>query len=124
MAADRKITNGFLDTTPVQRPRTIQRRRAPLNRTKTIQLKEAIDFARENGYLYAVYEKREDGNYYLINEAYLSDISETTPIIVKTDGSGTSFNEFTTADKTHCFRLHNNFNLPNMIHGLSIKTLR
>ena len=81
---------------------------------KTVKLKEALEFAKENGYLFAVYEKKDD-NYILFNEAYLSDIAEDTDIIVKTAGAATDFNEFTTADKQYCFRLHNNFNVPKII---------
>ena len=114
MAKDRVITNGFLDKEPVQRPRTIKRRRAPLNNTKKVKFKEAIDFAKENGYLFAVYEN--DGeNFVLKNDAYLSRVHEQEEIVVKIVGSGVSFNEFETADGNHCFRLHNNFNVPKII---------
>jgi len=114
MAKDRVITNGFLDKTPVKRPKTIQRRHAPLNRTKTVQFKEAVDFAEENGYLFAVYDKEGD-NFVLKNDAYLSRVHERTEIVVNVVGSGISFNEFVTVDGQYCFRLHNNFNVPKVI---------
>ena len=85
---------------------------------KTIQLKEAIEFARENGYIYAVYKKISDGNFHLSDSCLSNtdlDEDETTPIIVKTTGACTDFNEFTTEDGKFCFRLHNNFNLPEVI---------
>jgi hypothetical protein len=85
---------------------------------KTIKLKEALDFAKNNSYLFAVYEKQDD-NYVLFNEAYMSDIAEDTDIIVKTIGAATDFNEFITADKQYCFRLHNNFNVPKIIPIIS-----
>jgi hypothetical protein len=81
---------------------------------KKVELKEALDFAKNNGYIFAVYEKRDDV-YVLINECYLSDIEEHTEIIVKTGGFGTDFNRFMTADGMHCFQLHNNFNVPKTI---------
>ena len=81
---------------------------------KTVKLKEALKFAKKNGYLFAVYKKKDD-NYVLFNEAYMSDIAEDTDIIVKTTGAATDFNEFITEDKQYCFRLHNNFNVPKII---------
>ncbi len=92
----------------------MQPRKAPLNRTKQTELKEALDFAKNNGYIFAVYEKKDD-NYVLFNECYLSDIDEHTPIMVKHECYGTDFNEFTTVDGNYCFRLHNNFNVPKII---------
>ena len=80
----------------------------------TIKLKEALEFAKKNGYILAVYKKQDD-NYVLFNEAYMSDIAEDTDIIVKTTGACTDFNEFITEDKQYCFRLHNNFNVPKII---------
>ena len=81
---------------------------------KIIKLKKALDFAKENGYIFAVY-KKEDNNYIIQDEAYLSDIYESEEIIVKTTGAATDFNEFMTKDKEYCFRLHNNFNVPKII---------
>ena len=82
---------------------------------KKIQLNEAIEFARENGYLFAVYEKGEDGNFHIINEAYTTEVDPLTDIMVKTTGAATDFREFTTVDEKFCFRLHNNFNVPKVI---------
>jgi hypothetical protein len=85
--------------------------------TKTIKLKEALDFARENGYLLAAYKRigkgflLHDDNFYI---NYNVEDGERD-IVVKTTGACTDFNEFTTTCGQFCFRLHNNFNLPNMI---------
>ncbi len=92
----------------------IQPRRAPLNRTKKVLFKEAIDFAADNGYLFAVYDRSGD-NFVLKDDAYMSRVHELEEIIVEVVGSGVSFNDFTTADGNHCFRLHNNFNVPAII---------
>ena len=86
----------------------------PKTKTKTILFKDALNFAKENGYIFAVYEKQ-DNNYVLKDDAYLSDIYENENIIVKIVGSGIDFKEFITEDKNYCFRLHNNFNVPKII---------
>jgi len=102
-------------------PKTMQTRKAPLNRTKKvrcIQFKEALDFAAENGYIFAVYDKQGD-NFVLKDDAYMSRVHEQEEIIVRIYGCGLNFNEFTTADGQHCFRLHNNFNVPKIIPIIS-----
>ena len=81
---------------------------------KKITLEEALTFAKENGYVFAVYEKKDDV-YVLFNKCYLSDIDEDTEIIVKTNGFGTNFNRFMTVDGQYCFVLHNTFNVPETI---------
>ena len=81
---------------------------------KQVELKEALDFAKDNGYIFAVYEKKDD-NYVLFNECYLSDIDEDVLITVEIVGTGISFREFTTVDGKHRFLLHNNFNVPKII---------
>jgi len=81
---------------------------------KTITLKDAVEFAKNNGYLFAIY-KKEDNNYKICSFCYTLEIDLDTEIIVKTTGAATDFNEFTTKDKEYCFRLHNNYNLPNII---------
>jgi len=83
-------------------------------KTRIVKFKEALDFAKENGYIFAVY-KKEDNKYTIQDEAYMSDIYENENIIVDIVGEGISFNEFTTEDKEYCFRLHNNFNVPKII---------
>lgn len=82
----------------------------------TICLKEAEDFAKENGYLLAVYQKdSKDGHYHLISD-FNDLIPENTSILIQQDYNGQkNFNEFITEDKEYCFRLHNNFNLPKII---------
>ena len=86
--------------------------------TKKIQFKRALDFAKDNGYLYAIYEKRGE-NYELVADIHslvFDDyITEETKIIVKTIGCATDFNEFITEDGQYCFRLHNNLNIPKFI---------
>lgn len=81
---------------------------------KVIKFKEALQFAREGGYIFAVYCKR-DNNYILKDSAYMSDIYEDTNIIVDVEHGQTNFNKFITEDKQYCFRLHNNFNVPSVI---------
>ena len=92
----------------------VEPRRAPLNLTKKVLFKEALDFAAENGYIFAVYDRKDD-NFVLKDDAYMSRIYELEEIIVEVVVSGVSFNEFTTADGNHCFRLHNTFNVPAII---------
>ena len=86
---------------------------------KTIKMKEALKFAVENGYMFAVYSKRSDG-YYLIEDSFIAESyeDEDFDIIVKTTGAATDFNEFTTKDKQYLFKLHNNFNVPEIIPTL------
>ena len=44
------------------------------------------------------------------------DLDNDTDIIVETQGeTQTSFSEFVTADGNYCFKLHNNYNIPNVI---------
>jgi hypothetical protein len=90
-----------------------------------VKLKEALTFAKDNGYVFAVYRK--DGNNYLLhNEAYLSDIDENVNIVVKLRGhnfSDMDFNEFTTEGGEYLFKLHNNFNLPKLIPIIEKKTI-
>ena len=82
---------------------------------KTIKLKQAVEFTKNNGYLLAVY-KKEDDAYRLYDPCHNDDIVDiNTDIVVKTTGAATDFNEFTTKDKQYCFRLHNNFNIPKII---------
>jgi len=83
---------------------------------KTVKLKDATKFASENGYLYAVYKKGDDGNYHKVEDVvWDTPLDPEWDIVVKTTGAATDFNEFTTADKEYCFRLHNNFNVPDVI---------
>ena len=84
---------------------------------KTAQLKEAIKFAKENGYILAVY-KRNGNHYKLYENCYTDDvkgIDENTDITVRIMGSSINFNEFASKDKDFFFLLHNNFNIPNII---------
>lgn len=83
----------------------------------TIKFKEAREFARDNGYLYAYYEKQEDGNWHLITEEadYDTDISDDTEVLVMNVRGNLNMKEVVTPDKTKLFRLHNNFNLPRII---------
>ena len=83
---------------------------------KKVKLNEALTFAKENGYLFAVYQKKENGNFHKVEEAIWDTLfSEDEEIMVKTTGASTDFNEFETVDGNWCFRLHNNFNTPNII---------
>jgi hypothetical protein len=83
---------------------------------KKILLDEACKFVRNNGYLLAIYKKQDDGNFHILSEAYTIEIDPMlTEIMVKTTGAATDFNEFETVDGQHCFRLHNNFNVPKII---------
>ncbi len=87
--------------------------------TKIIELKEAVEFAKENGYLYAVYTKNND-NYDLFLNCYDGEtVDEDSNIIVETTGEGDGlqlhFNKFTTEDGQFMFILHNNFNIPKVI---------
>ena len=87
---------------------------------KKTTLLEAANFANENGYLYAVYQKKEDGNFHKIEEAiWESPVDDTTEIMVKTTGACTDFKEFESVDGQFCFRLHNNFNTPEVIPVLT-----
>ncbi len=86
---------------------------------KIVKLKEATQFAVNNGYLFAVYKMGDDGSYHKIencaNNPFDTPIDPEWEILVKTTGAATDFNEFTTVDKEYCFRLHNNFNVPDVI---------
>ena len=83
---------------------------------KKTTLRKAAEFANDNGYLYAIYQLGEDGNYHILEEAiWEAPVDDTTEIMVKTTGAATDFNEFISVDKQFCFRLHNNFNVPAII---------
>ena len=87
--------------------------------TKIIKLKEAIEFAVENGYLYAVYTKNND-NYELFQNCYdYETVDEDSNIVVETTGENNGlqvhFNQFATEDKQFMFILHNNYNIPKTI---------
>lgn len=82
---------------------------------KTVKLEYAYKFARNNGYQYAIYQLAEDGNYHIMSFCFTNHINLQTEIIVEIVGAGIDCNEFTTKDKQYCFRLHNNFNVPDII---------
>ena len=84
--------------------------------TKTVTLETACKFVRENHYLLAIYRK-EGHNYQKISDCFTLEVDTETPIIVKTTEPPTTidFTEFITEDKKYCFRLHNNYNVPNII---------
>lgn len=83
---------------------------------KIVKFSEAAIFAKDNGYWFAVYKKGSDGNFLLVETCLWSvDIDNETEIMVNRMGAATDFNEFTTVDKQYCFRLHNNFNVPDII---------
>ena len=80
--------------------------------TKIMKLKEAIEFAKNNGYIFAVYTKQND-KYILHDESYIDDIDENEEIEVEIDSARQiNFNKFITVDKSCAFILHNNFNIP------------
>ena len=81
---------------------------------KTVKLKKAVEFVKDNGYVLAVYKR--DGNHYkLLNKCYTDDVDVDTDITVRTTGAATDFNEFKTKDKDYHFILHNNFNIPDTV---------
>ena len=87
---------------------------------KIVRIQEAIDFVNENGYLLAVYEKEQDGNFHKRTDDIRSLPSfPDRKVVVKTMGAATDFNEFTTVDRQLCFKLHNNFNIPEIIPAFS-----
>ena len=84
---------------------------------KKTTLKEAVEFAEENGYMFAMYQKK-DNQYHLVDKsAKAQQLAEETDleIIVETIGSATDFNEFTSVDEQVYFLLHNNYNVPEII---------
>ena len=87
--------------------------------TKIIEMNEAINFAKNNGYLLAIYEFNKDtNNYELVDETNFEQdfVSENDDILVSIEKDGSiDFNEFTTRDKKYVIRLHNNFNIPKII---------
>jgi hypothetical protein len=84
---------------------------------KIVKLKEACQFAKDNGYLFAIYEKGDDDNYHLKNDCYILEGMNPyeTDIVVDIVGKGIDLKEFRTVDEKYCFRLHNNFNVPKII---------
>ncbi len=86
---------------------------------KKIRLKEAIEFAKENSYLFAIYKRGDDKNFHLLSDIFFDEIDDYTEIMVEVEGSGLCFREFTTVDGQHCFRLHNNLNVPKIIPTFS-----
>ena len=90
---------------------------------RTIKLEEAIRFAKENGYLLAVY-KRVHNNFNLLTVCIDDEVPEDALIVVDVVGSGLDFCEFTTEDNQFCFRLHNTFNIPDVIPIIDTTVLR
>ncbi len=86
--------------------------------TKIIEVKlsEMREFATNNGYLIAVYQKGDNGCWYLIEEIidYLDLLDDDTVIVCNNIG-GIDFREVITEDRQYVLKLHNNFNLPKVI---------
>jgi hypothetical protein len=89
--------------------------------TKMVEFQEALNFAKNNGYLYAIYRFcKQRNNFYLVadNHLYCYDdyLQEDTKIIIEVDkAKQKNFNKFLTEDRQFCFRLHNNYNIPQFI---------
>lgn len=85
---------------------------------KITEFNKAIKFARNNGYLLAIYKfNKITMNYTLIDETNKNDfISQYDNIIVSIEKDGSiDFNEFTIKDKKYLIRMHNTFNLPKIV---------
>jgi hypothetical protein len=79
------------------------------------ELGEARKFAKENGYILAMYTKNNDGNYDLTNEEDPEEISDSTVIKYNKVGTDKDFSEVETLDRKFIFILHNNYNIPKII---------
>ena len=77
------------------------------------KLKEAIEFAKENGYLLAVYTRQDKTDTFILcSDNYtVEDEDEDKKIKVRTVGHGVDYTMFITTDNEWAFKLHNNFNL-------------
>ncbi len=85
---------------------------------KKVTLLKATEFAHKNGYLFAVYHKEPDGNFHKIEDAiFEAPVDDNTEVMVKTTGVATDFNQFKTIGGEFLFKLHNNYNLPDVIQG-------
>ncbi|MFW6008156.1 MAG: hypothetical protein ACOCP8_02720 [archaeon] len=99
-----------------------------------LELKQAQDFADNNGYLLAVYQKNEEtNNYKLVDETneydYINEydtilVSRNTIQVSKISKETLFFREFLTADEKFLVRLHNTFNLPIVIPIIDIEIER
>jgi hypothetical protein len=92
---------------------------------KEIKFIEAKNFISSSGYFFAVYQKGGDGNYHKIEDVFdETPIDDNTPILVDTIEDGSiHYKNFMTKDMTYKFKLHNNFNIPDIIPCLSEKEI-
>ena len=79
------------------------------------ELGKVRKFARENGYILAIYTKNNDGNYDLTSEEDTEEVSDSTVIRYDKVGQGQDFKEIETLDRKFIFLLHNNYNVPKFI---------
>ena len=76
---------------------------------------ELNEFAKNNGYVLASYTRTNLKDNWLLDQEIAEFDDETFICMVEQLGSGVNFKEAVTKDKLTVFRLHNNFNLPNVI---------
>jgi len=70
------------------------------------------EFAKDNGYVIAIYFKQKDGNYHLLSDLYEYQIPLSTVIIVKEEND---YSEVETENKKYLLKLHTNCNIPKII---------
>jgi len=82
-----------------------------------IDFQEVQEFAVENDYVTAHYDKGKDGNWHLADDvADFDDVVESdTTVLVKKIKGQLDMKETVTEDKQHLFKLHNNYNIPQVI---------
>lgn len=85
-----------------------------------ITFKELREYLEENGYIIALYEKKQDGNWHLTRKTFdafdVFDIVNSDTVLLASNFKGyTNMKETVTIDKKYLFKLHNNYNLPEII---------
>ena len=78
---------------------------------------EMREFAVDSGYIIACYKKNESGDWQKDSDSvdFDDDITDDMIIKVKAIRGSIDFKETVTPDKSMLFRLHNNYNLPEII---------
>ena len=79
------------------------------------ELGEVRKFARENGYILAMYTRNNDGNYDLTSDEDPEEVKDSVVVRFDRVGEAKDFKEVETLDRKFVFRLHNNYNVPKVV---------
>jgi len=83
-----------------------------------VTFKEVYEFGVENGYIFALYELKEDNRYHLKDKEVFFDCESPfsdTLFVCDGIGSGLNLNEVISLNEVYMLKLHNTYNLPEII---------